>query len=69
MFIQNENGEKQRPTKRRHVQGMLDETDPLGGRLLDQSWTSHAKDFIQCLSGPSSSIKNLTESYWSSDQI
>ena len=24
-----ENGDEQRPTKRRHVQGMLDETDPL----------------------------------------
>ena len=24
-----ENGDKQRPTKRRHVQGMLDETEPL----------------------------------------
>ena len=24
-----ENGDKQRPTKRQHVQGMLDETDPL----------------------------------------
>ena len=24
-----ENGDKQRPTKIRHVQGMLDETDPL----------------------------------------
>ena len=24
-----ENGGKQKPTKRRHVQGMLDETDPL----------------------------------------
>ena len=24
-----ENGGKRRPTKRRHVQGMLDETDPL----------------------------------------
>ena len=24
-----ENGDKQRPAKRRHVQGMLDETDPL----------------------------------------
>ena len=24
-----ENGDKQRPTKRRHVQGMLDETDPV----------------------------------------
>ena len=24
-----ENGDKQRPTKRRHVQGMLNETDPL----------------------------------------
>ena len=27
-----ENGDKQRPTKRRHVQGMLDETDPLNTR-------------------------------------
>ena len=24
-----ENGDKQRPAKRRHVQGMLDETEPL----------------------------------------
>ena len=27
-FMAHENGDKQRPTKRRHVQGMLDETDP-----------------------------------------
>ena len=26
-----ENGDKQRPNKRRHVQGMLDETDPSKG--------------------------------------
>ena len=29
IFMAHENGDKQRPTKRRHVQGMLDETDPL----------------------------------------
>ena len=29
IFLAHENGDKQRPTKRRHVQGMLDETDPL----------------------------------------
>ena len=29
-----ENGDKQRPVKRRHVQGMLDETDPLMGGIL-----------------------------------
>ena len=29
IFMNHENGDKQRPTKRRHVQGMLDETDPL----------------------------------------
>ena len=27
-----ENGDKQRPTKGRHVQGMLDETEPLMSR-------------------------------------
>ena len=27
--MDHENGDKQRPVKRRHVQGMLDETDPL----------------------------------------
>ena len=29
IFMGHENGDKQRPTKRRHVQGMLDKTDPL----------------------------------------
>ena len=29
IFMGHENGEKQRPVRRRHVQGMLDETDPL----------------------------------------
>ena len=29
IFMGHENGGKQKPTKRRHVQGMLDETDPL----------------------------------------
>ena len=29
IFMGQENGDKQRPTKRRHVQSMLDETDPL----------------------------------------
>ena len=29
IFVARENGDKQRPTKRRHVHGMLDETDPL----------------------------------------
>ena len=29
IFMGHENGDKQRPAKRRHVQGMLDETDPL----------------------------------------
>ena len=29
IFMGHENGDKQRPTKRRHVQGMLDETEPL----------------------------------------
>ena len=28
-FMAHENGDKQRPTKRQHVQRMLDETDPL----------------------------------------
>ena len=31
IFMAHENGDKQRPAKRRHVQGMLDETDPLKG--------------------------------------
>ena len=29
IFMGHENGNKQGPTKRRHVQGMLDETEPL----------------------------------------
>ena len=29
IFMAHENDDKQRPAKRRHVQGMLDETDPL----------------------------------------
>ena len=29
IFMGHENGDKQKPTKSRHVQGMLDETDPL----------------------------------------
>ena len=29
IFMGHENGDKQRPAKRRHVQGMLDETGPL----------------------------------------
>ena len=29
IFMGHENGDKQRATKSRHVQGMLDETDPL----------------------------------------
>ena len=29
IFMGHEYGEKQRPAKRRHVQGMLDETEPL----------------------------------------
>ena len=29
IFMAHENGDKQRPAKRRHVQEMLDETDPL----------------------------------------
>ena len=29
IFMGHENGDKQRPTKRRHVRGMLDETDSL----------------------------------------
>ena len=29
IFMAHENGDKQRLAKRRHVQGMLDETDPL----------------------------------------
>ena len=29
IFMGHENGDKQRLAKRRHVQGMLDETDPL----------------------------------------
>ena len=29
IFMAHENGDKQRPAERRHVQGMLDETDPL----------------------------------------
>ena len=35
-----EDGDKQRPTKRRHVQGMLDETDPLktGLRIIHQAF-------------------------------
>ena len=33
IFMAHENGDKQRSAKRRHVQGMLDETDPL--KMLD----------------------------------
>ena len=29
IFIGHENGDKQGPNERRHMQGMLDETDPL----------------------------------------
>ena len=37
IFMAHENGDKQRLAKRRHVQGMLDETDPLTleGGLID----------------------------------
>ena len=31
IFMGHENGDKQRSAKRQHVQGMLDETDPLSG--------------------------------------
>ena len=34
IFMAHENGDKQRPAKRRHVQGMLDETDPLSLPIL-----------------------------------
>ena len=34
IFLGHGNGDKQRPTKRRHVQGMLDETDPLKQLML-----------------------------------
>ena len=34
IFMAHENGDKQRLAKRRHVQGMLDETDPLIGLSL-----------------------------------
>ena len=33
IFMAHENGDKQRPVNRRHVQGMLDETDPLKADL------------------------------------
>ena len=33
IFMAHENGDKQRPTKRRQVQGMLDETDPSNGAI------------------------------------
>ena len=38
IFMAHENGDKQRPTKRRHVQGMLDETDPLKAICLIHNW-------------------------------
>ena len=39
IFMGRENGDKQRPTKRRHVQGMLDETAPLiGNQILRILW-------------------------------
>ena len=37
IFMGRENDGKQRPTKRRHMQGMLDETDPLNLRILNHS--------------------------------
>ena len=37
IFMGHENGGKQKPTKRRHVQGMLDETDPLTSSNISMS--------------------------------
>ena len=38
------NGDKQRQTKRRHVQGMLDETDPL--KILEEYCSASARIFV-----------------------
>ena len=40
IFMAHENGDKQRLAKRRHVQGMLDETDPLTIFLFVQRFHS-----------------------------
>ena len=36
IFMAHENGDRQRPAKRRHMQGMLDETDPLRGKSAEK---------------------------------
>ena len=38
-----ENGDKQRPINRWHVQGMLDETDPLNFAKLNKTYIVFAK--------------------------
>ena len=52
IFMAHENGDKQRPAKRRHVQGMLHETDP---SIENQILESHFKEHTEPLPGKLSS--------------
>ena len=44
--LANENGDRQRPTKRRHVQGMLGETDPLRTELKKKELMDGSMDDV-----------------------
>ena len=60
-----ENGGKQRPTKRRHMQGMLDETDPLEFKLSQHLFRVLSRLLKQVeyklqISSDSKSCSNLT---------
>ena len=46
IFMAHENGDKQRLAKRRHVQGMLDETDPLN--FILSTFHHIAKTIVCC---------------------
>ena len=65
IFMAHENGDKQRPAKRRHVQGMLDETDPLNWSLrpcLSQSDTwllIYDREKVKIVVASSSTVKKI----------
>ena len=48
IFMGHENGDKQRETKSRHVQGMLDETEPLKIRNKKNA-IHHGKKFLAAM--------------------
>ena len=62
IFMGHENGDKQRPAKSRHVQGMPDETEPLKGQgLVTVNKPVISRIYIVAHTWPLSSAKILVD--------